>query len=111
VTALVAYRSDRRAQDALVKLYAARPVPEIHARFDSARALNPDSVIDTSEALFLTKEPERARRILERALGREPENVQLWLALSQVEVKRRDDAAAREAYDHARRLDSQLPAQ
>jgi predicted Zn-dependent protease len=107
--ALVAYRSEKRAQAGLLMLYSGRPAAEIQAQFDSARTLNPDSVFETSEALFLVGRPEDARRILDRAIRREPENVQLWLALSRVDTRDRNDAGARRAYARARELDSQLP--
>lgn len=122
--ALLAYRSERRADEvvrlALVSVSdrsakGADSEPE-RARRDalglvsSARLLNPDTNIDVQVGTFLERDPRRAEAVLRRATEKEPENVFLWLALSQREERDGRLAAARRAYARAGALDSRLPA-
>jgi hypothetical protein len=122
--ALLAYRSERRA-DEVVRLAlvsasdgsATDPdsEPERARRkalglVSSARVLNPDTNIDVQIGTFLERDRRDAEAVLRRATETEPENVFLWLALSQREEGDGRLAAARRAYARARALDSRLPA-
>jgi hypothetical protein len=124
-TALVAYRSERRT-DEVVRLALAsvsgknstRPPgsPQERARrkalglVSSARLLNPDTNIDVQVGAFLETDSRRGEAILRRANDKEPENVFLWLALSQRQERDGHLAAARRSYARARALDPHLPA-
>ena len=58
----------------------------------------------------LPRSEQAARRgVLRRAIRREPENVFLWLALSQKQRAEGRPAAAARTYAHARALDPRLP--
>ncbi len=123
-TALVAYRSERRADEVvrlslvavsggLAHVPASAPSEARTKALDllpSARLLNPDTNLDVQEGAFLERNPRRGEAILEHATSEEPENVFLWLARSQLEERDGDLAAARRSYARARALDPRLPA-
>jgi predicted Zn-dependent protease len=120
-TALTAYRSERRADE--VTHLARQTIPlkrSDPARFeelrrralalvDGARRLNPDTRIDIQIGLLLEPDKQRAESVLENAVQREPENLSLWLVLSQKQAADGNTAAARSSYAHARTLDPRLP--
>lgn len=115
LASLVAYRSERRLEEALTAGYLGEAghlsdaQTKVARLLDEARPLNPDSEIDVSRALFLRKLRPQAEAILRTAIRREPDNVRLWLALTQVRVRDGRHGAARRSYERARELDPQLP--
>jgi hypothetical protein len=124
LAALVAYRSERRADEVVrLSLVAVSGGPanipdsapgrarsKALGLLPSARLLNPDTNLDVQEGAFLERNPRRGEAILEHATDEEPENVFLWLALSQREERDGHLAAARRSYGRARGLDPRLPA-
>jgi predicted Zn-dependent protease len=65
--------------------------------FESARDLTPDTLPMLGEALFLTQagDNQRATRVLNEVLRREPGNVSAWGLLAQADPARAAEARAR----------------
>jgi Flp pilus assembly protein TadD len=122
LAALVAYRSERRADEVVrLALLTARTRTSDsgtserarHRALDllpQARLLNPDTNLDVQEGLFLEPDRQRALTVLRDAAHDEPENVFLWLTLSKSQEREGRLPAARAAYARARALDPRLPA-
>jgi Flp pilus assembly protein TadD len=83
---------------------AARALREIRA---SDSTLYPTAYREGATAIALLQlgRGAEAERVATRAVRREPENVQTWLALARVQVTRREFAAARLTWARTRRLD------
>ena len=71
-------------------------------RIDKARKLNPDYRLDIAEARSLP--PKQGKVVLERSLRREPENAELWVALSQVQAQLGDFFGTARSYHRAQAL-------
>ena len=67
--------------------------------FEGARDLTPDTLPMLGEALFLTQagDNQRATRVLNEVLRREPENVSAWGLLAQADPARAAEARAQVA--------------
>ena len=124
VTALIAYRSERRLDEfkslARSSFSLGSGIPTDQGRptrvqrealrvLPSARPLNPDTELEVHRALFLEPDDRKAEAVLRSALRREPENVRLWLALSNTQVRGDRLASARRSYARARELNPRLP--
>lgn len=81
--------------------------PRALHRLDGAKRLNPDSSIAIAQSRFA--QGKRDVQILQRAVGREPENAVLWVRLAQHQVTHGDKAGGQRSYTRARQLDPQLP--
>jgi predicted Zn-dependent protease len=102
VTVSVISRDSRlRGEDAFRLYYEKRDARGAIAVIGESRRLNPTYHLDLAEA-----ELDRAHgvQILQRALDREPENAELWLALSRHQNAAGDRAAAKRSYARARAL-------
>jgi hypothetical protein len=71
-------------------------------RLEDARRMNPTTGIDILESKIVP--PPQGIVILRRALEHEPENAELWVALSDAQARGGDRAAATRTWDHARTL-------
>jgi predicted Zn-dependent protease len=71
-------------------------------RIHDARRLNPSYPLDIAEARLLA--PAAGVALLERSTHREPQNAELWLALSQEQVRAGDRSGAARSYERARAL-------
>jgi Flp pilus assembly protein TadD len=110
VLAVVAFGSEGKADQAYKSLaYPARAVTT-RALAGDARPLNPDRGLSSAQALAYSQQRRfgPADAIMRRAVREEPENVELWLAWSQVQERAGDLAAARRSYARARELDPEL---
>jgi len=75
--------------------------------FESAVALAPDDAdtrIAAAQLAIVMHQPDRAAAVLREGLDRTPYRVELWRALGQAELARRDGAAAVWAFNQALRL-------
>jgi Flp pilus assembly protein TadD len=110
VAALVAYDSEGNADRAYRSLaYPARAVAT-RALVEDARPLNPDRGLSAAQALSYSAEDRYAlaNRMMERIVREEPENLDLVLAWSRIQVRAGQLDAARRTYARARELDPQL---
>jgi Flp pilus assembly protein TadD len=78
---------------------------------DSDSALNPNVLRETGIAISLLHlgRAAESERTMVRAARREPNNVNAWATLAQVQVARNRLAQARRSYARARELDPHLP--
>lgn len=114
----IAYRSDHREAEikrlALVTVSKADPATRERARVealelaDSAKVLNPGSEVDVQTAVFLMRDRRRSAELLAELTEREPENLFLWLLLTQKRQREGDQAGARRSYARALQLDPRL---
>src|SRR3954452_12117708 len=72
-------------------------------RLQAARRLNPSFELDVFEARLLPPR-QGAALLLHRTLREEPENAQVWLALSELQARGGDRPGARRSYARARAL-------
>lgn len=79
---------------------------EVLRAVDDAEPLNPDHFLVLVRARL---EPGRGPAILRSALRREPDNVELWVLLSELERRAGNADAGRRAYGRARELVPTLP--
>ena len=118
VASAVAYRSETRLDEvkrlALVTVSKADPPARERARLEaldlvsSAKPLNPGSEADAQVAVFLRKDKRSAEQLLLRLTREEPENVFLWLLLTQKREREGRIAAARRSYARVLKLDPRL---
>jgi Flp pilus assembly protein TadD len=118
-TALIAYRSERKA-DEVVRLTldavgrkagdprAGQARREALHALDGALVLNPDSNLEVQRALFLEPRRRDAEALMRKLIRREPENVFLWLSLSNLRESRGDVAGAGRAFGRAAELDPRI---
>jgi predicted Zn-dependent protease len=71
-------------------------------RIDKARRLNPDYRLDIAEARSLP--PAQGKKVLERSLRHEPENAELWVALSVAQARLGDFAGTARSYRRGQAL-------
>jgi Flp pilus assembly protein TadD len=71
-------------------------------RIDRSRKLNPSYELDIAKARALP--PAQGKAILQRKLRREPENAELWVALSVAQARLGDFAGTARSYTRARDL-------
>ena len=79
---------------------------EVLRAVDEAEPLNPDHFLVLIRARL---EPGRGPAILRSAIRREPDNVELWVLLSELERRAGNADAGRRAYERARELVPSLP--
>ena len=118
VASAVAYRSETRLDEvkrlALVSVSKADPATRERARVEaldlvsSAKLLNPGSEADAQVAVFLRKDKRSAEQLLVRLTREEPENIFLWLLLTQKREREGRIAAARRSYARVLELDPRL---
>jgi predicted Zn-dependent protease len=118
VASAVAYRSETRLDEvkrlALVSVSKADPATRERARVEaldlvsSAKPLNPGSEADAQVAVFLRKDKRSAEQLLLRLTREEPENIFLWLLLTQKREREGRIAAARRSYARVLKLDPRL---
>jgi predicted Zn-dependent protease len=118
VASAVAYRSETRLDEvkrlALVSVSKADPATRERARVEaldlvsSAQLLNPGSEADAQVAVFLRKDKRSAEQLLVRLTQEEPENIFLWLLLTQKREGEGRIAAARRSYARVLKLDPRL---
>jgi predicted Zn-dependent protease len=118
VASAVAYRSETRLDEvkrlALVTVSKTGPEDRERARREaldlvsSAKILNPGSEADAQVAVFLRQDKRGAEELLEELTEREPENIFLWLLLTQKREREGRIAAARRSYARVLELDPRL---
>jgi predicted Zn-dependent protease len=114
----VAYRSEKRLDEvkrlALVTVSKADPATRERARVkalglvSSAKLLNPGSEADAQVAVFLRHDTRGSEQLLERLTRDEPENIFLWLLLTEKREREGRIAAARHSYARVLELDPRL---
>ena len=75
-------------------------------RIHGARRLNPSYQLDIAEARSIP--PKQGEVLLKRVLRREPENAELWVALSVAQARQTNWAGAARSYIRARALAPQF---
>jgi predicted Zn-dependent protease len=106
VVSLIARESRTTEQDAFQYYIQTKDPRGTTQRLNDARTLNPDFAIDVGKARL---DRPNAVKILEKAVGKEPENAELWVRLAQQQVVARDSAGAQRSYARARELAPLLP--
>jgi len=103
---LVVQERNVRLQDRGIAAAEQRDVPRAEASFRAARLLDPDPLPDVRLAFVYqgSGRPEKARRVLEDVLAREPDNLSVWSLLFAF-TRDSDPATARRALAARRRLD------
>ena len=100
VASLIARESRMTEQEAFrVAIEGGDPRRSL-ALLDDSRRLNPDFAIDLAAAQL--SPPRRAVAILRKAAERDPDNAEVWLRLSEHELRAGDRVAARRSYARAR---------
>jgi Flp pilus assembly protein TadD len=90
------------AEEAFAYWFRTHDAPGTVERIDGARRLNPSYELDIAKARALP--PAQGKVVLERSLRREPENAELWVALSVAQARLGDFAGTARSYRRAQAL-------
>jgi predicted Zn-dependent protease len=102
VTVSVISRDSRLQAEGVFRYYfATKDTRGAKARIADARTLNPTYQLDLAEAEL---DPAHAVPVLKRAVDKEPENAELWVALSRHQAQSGDRAGAKRSFARAREL-------
>jgi predicted Zn-dependent protease len=102
VVSIISRESRIEAEVALVYIAQTRDARGGVERLEESRRLNPNSGIDVLESKILP--PREGIPILLRALKKEPESAELWVALADAQNRAGDRAAAERTWQRARAL-------
>ncbi|TMK62617.1 MAG: hypothetical protein E6G53_13180 [Actinobacteria bacterium] len=112
IASFMVYVADVRLREAFLGLEQHQDYARALRDFRASRSpLDPSWFRDTSIAVGLlhTGHPARAEAAIVKAVRREPLNAVVWVALTRLQVARKQVGAARVSWERARRLNPHIP--